>query len=317
MSPVHAAADVLVIGEALIDTVDSVNSDAGAHTEHVGGSPANVAFGLATLGHPVVLGTWFGRDEHGRRITEACQRHGVRLVPGSDNAAATPVAFAALDADGRATYRFEFTWQLPAAAAQPEPAIGHLHTGSIAAIHEPGGSDVLHLVRALREQATISYDPNIRPELMGAPAAVRDRVEALVEASDIVKASDEDLEWLYPGSFIPDILRAWAALGPDLVVVTLGSAGAVYAVSSPSGAEAAVVPARAESVVDTVGAGDSFMAGLISGLLDAEMLGSPAARSRLHDAVLTDVRPALERAATTSAATVAQAGAYYPGRAEF
>lgn len=301
---------VLVIGEALIDAVDQ----GGRITEHVGGSPSNVAFGLAALEHSVELATWIGRDARGERIAQTCSKFGVRLHPGSAGATRTSVAHATLDTAGAASYRFELDWQVPALG--PVADAGHVHTGSIAATLEPGGSQVLAAVRALRDRATVSYDPNIRPTLMGSPDQVRARIEAIIAMADIVKASDEDLQWLYPGSFIPDVLRAWEATGPGVVVVTRGGKGAMYAVRSATAAQVTTVPARATSVVDTVGAGDSFMAGLLSGLLDAGFLGGPEARARLRAAGIDELRPAIDRAIATSGATVGRAGAYAPSRIE-
>ncbi len=302
---------LLVLGEAL---VDAVLRSGQTTAEHVGGSPANVAFGLGALGHEVELATWFGRDARGDRIAGRCAEAGVKVTVGSDGAEHTSVAYATLDAAGVASYTFDLTWALPTLGDTGR--FGHVHTGSIAATIEPGGTQVLEAVRALHGRATVSYDPNLRPSLMGSPDEVRERVEALVALSDVVKASDEDVQWLYPGAFLPDVLRKWESSGPGLVVVTRGAKGAVYAVRSTTAAEVTSAPARSSTVVDTVGAGDSFMAGLISGLLDAGCLGGVDGRARLHAAGIDDVRAAVERGLATAAATVARAGAYAPTRAE-
>lgn len=299
---------ILVIGEALIDAV----SDGVSPTrEHVGGSPANVAFGLAALDHDVQLATDIGADEHGYAILEACRRHGVSVLEGSVGDRPTSVAHARLDTSGGATYVFEIAWEPPAV---PDPtAYGHVHTGSIAGTLLPGADTVLDVVRAVREDGTVSYDPNARPSLMESAEAVVDQVETLISVSDVVKASDEDIAWLYPGSSVPEILRRWAALGALVTIVTRGGEGAIVSMSH---GEATSVPAAPSEVIDTVGAGDSFMAGLISGLLDAGLLGSLDARERLAAATLADIRPAVERALATAAVTVAHAGAYAPGRPE-
>lgn len=304
-----AAPPVLVIGEALVDAVERSGAPA---VEHVGGSPANVAFGLAALGHDVALATWVGADDRGRRIAERCREMGTRLVEGSDGADHTSVARAVLDDEGAATYDFDITWQVPTV---PElDRYGHVHTGSIAAVLEPGGAQTLDVVERAHASATVSYDPNARPSLMGSPDDVRSRVEALVALADVVKASDEDIVWLYPDRFVPDVLRHWGALGASLTVVTRGGEGALYALHHVGGvATSAATPTE---VADTVGAGDSFMAGLISGLLDAGLLGSLAARERLRSAALDEVRPAVERAVRTGGITVSRAGAYAPRRSE-
>jgi fructokinase len=308
-SPPASSSAVLVVGESLIDAVERGSEPPELH---VGGSPANVAFGLAALEHDVSLATWFGRDDWGRRIADRCAEKGAKVVEGSDGAARTSVARAVLDASGAATYDFDITWQLPALSDLDR--YGHVHTGSIAAVLEPGGSQTLVTVQQARRSATISYDPNVRPTLMGSPDEVRPRIEALVALADVVKASDEDIAWLYRDRFVPDVLRHWGLLGASLTVVTRGGEGALYALHHVG--SLATCDARGEGLVDTVGAGDSFMAGLLSGLLDAGLLGTPEARERLAAATLRDVRPAVERAVTTGGITVSRAGAYSPGRAE-
>ena len=300
---------VLVIGEALVDAVERSGAPA---VEHVGGSPANVAFGLAALGHDVALATWVGADDRGRRIAERCRDMGTRLVDGSDGADHTSVARAVLDDEGAATYDFDITWQVP-----PIPglgAFGHVHTGSIAAVLEPGGTQTVEAVEQAHGTATVSYDPNARPSLMGSPDDVRPRIEALVALADVVKASDEDIAWLYPDRYVPDVLRHWGSLGASLTVVTRGGEGALYALHHVG--SVATSPATPTEVADTVGAGDSFMAGLVSGLLDAGLLGGVEARARLRSATLAQVRPAIERAVATGGITVSRAGAYAPQRSE-
>ncbi|GAA2161835.1 fructokinase [Humibacillus xanthopallidus] len=300
----------LVIGEALVDAVTDAS---GTVTEHVGGSPANVAFGLAALDHPVDLATWIATDERGRRIEAVCRERGVALTPGSQDAPFTTVAHATLDASGAATYVFDLDWRL--APIADLTAYGHVHTGSIAAVLEPGGADVRAALAAARATgATVSYDPNARPSLMGAPADARRLIEEAVASADVVKLSDEDIEWLCPGEALEDVIAAWGTLGPALIVVTRGGAGAV--VSVPATGEVESLPAPAVDVVDTVGAGDSFMAGLVSGLLDAGLLGGSAQRESLRAAALADVAPAVRRALRTGALTVERAGAHAPHRAD-
>ena len=300
----------LVVGEALIDAVTMPD---GGTDEHVGGSPANVAFGLAALDHAVDLATWLATDAHGRRIEEVCRQRGVALTAGSLGAPFTSVAHATLDTSGAATYVFDLEWQL--AAVPGLTAYGHVHTGSIAAVLEPGGSQVREtLAQARALGATVSYDPNARPSLMGLPEEARRVIEGSIALSDVVKVSDEDIAWLCPGERVDDVLAAWGRLGPALVVMTRGGAGAVVRLTRTG--EQRSLPAPAVDVVDTVGAGDSFMAGLVSGLLDAGLLGGPRARQALQAAGLDEVLPAVERALDTGALTVGRAGAHAPVRAD-
>ena len=299
----------LVIGESLIDVVS--RTDGSAH-EHVGGSPANVAVGLARLGHDVTLATVVGDDDRGARIASYLQQEGISLTDGSIGGRPTSVATSTLDATGAATYSFDLSWELPELASFE--GVGHVHTGSIAATLEPGASAVLTAIQSARPKATISYDPNTRPSLMGNPHEVRAKIEALIGRSDVVKASDEDIAWLYDGTPISEVLRLWGQLGPALMVVTRGVKGAVVGLSISG--ELTSVDAPAVHVVDTVGAGDSFMAGLLSGLLDAGLLGGTQGRQLLRSALLADVRPAVDRALACAAITVSRAGANPPRRAE-
>ena len=156
---------------------------------------------------------------------------------------------------------------------------------------------------------------NMRPRIMGSPSDERPGVERLVAASDVVKASDEDLAWLYPGESADDVVRRWVRLGPGLVVVTRGEQGATATRSCEPDELLAVAP-RPVHVIDTVGAGDAFMSGLLSGLLDAGLLGGPDARRALHEAEPEQVHEALSRAVWTSSVTCGRAGAQPPTRHE-
>ncbi len=189
-----SARRIMSVGEALIDVV---TRPGGEPSEHVGGSLLNVANGVARLGHRSSICSWWGRDAHGELVAASIASTGAEVEPGTDSATSTSVAQATLDAEGRATYTFDLTWDLP--EVTDLAGISHVHTGSIGATLAPGGAKVVDLVKTLRETATISYDPNVRPAIMGTSADVLGRVEALVALSDVVKASDEDLEWLYPG----------------------------------------------------------------------------------------------------------------------
>ena len=297
---------VLVVGEALIDIVIPLE---GESAEHVGGSPANVAIGLARLGHPTTLATRFGADERGERIRALLTAEDVALVPGSGDAPRTSTALARLDANKIATYEFDLDWQVDPGLLAADG--GHLHTGSIAATLAPGGDAVAAIVANSRDHATVSYDPNARPSLMGDPADAAAVIERLIALSDVVKASEEDVAWLY-GATPEDAVARWQELGPRLVMITRGPQGVLASI----GGESAQFPTTDVRVADTVGAGDSFMSGVISGLLDAGLLGGPQGRARLAAATMADIRPAIERALACSNITVSRAGANPPRRDE-
>ena len=181
------------------------------------------------------------------------------------------MATALIDDDGAATYTFDLAWELPGLAERlPFMLQGTtlLHTGSIATMLAPGAADVLAAVEHAHPSATISFDPNCRPSIITDVDYARRQAEKFVTLADIVKASDEDLEWLYPGVDLLDSARRWLSLGgsegPAMVVVTRGAAGP-WGITAAGETEFA---APEVEVADTVGAGDSFMAALLSGVVD-------------------------------------------------
>ncbi|AZN30493.1 carbohydrate kinase [Flaviflexus salsibiostraticola] len=299
---------VLCVGEALIDVVTRGRKT----SEHVGGSPFNVAAGLARLGHPTSLASWWGGDAHGHLIERTAAEYGIDVIDGSNRAERTSVATATIDDTGSASYEFDLLWEVPTLPSPKE--ISHLHVGSIGATLEPGAMDVFAAVKRMAIQGTVSYDPNLRPAIMKRPGLVRNRIEQIVGHCDVVKASDEDLEWLYPDTPVEEIMRRWAAMGPALIVVTRGPWGSYARLAGDR--DMLVIDALDVEVVDTVGAGDSFMSGLLSGLLDAGLLGSASAKAELRRVRWHDVQPALHRGVVTAGLTVSQEGAYAPTRDE-
>ena len=300
---------IVNIGEALIDEITRPNSEP---VEVVGGSMLNVAAGLTRLGHESELATWFARDARGDKVREHAEAAGVPLTPGSDGAEFTTVAHAAVDEKGHATYEFDLSWDVP--AVEDPDSVGHVHTGSYVVVVEPGADKVLAAVKRQAIRSTVSYDPNIRPALLGTPDEARPHVEAIVALADVVKASDEDLKWLYPDRPIEDVLREWLQSGPSLILCTRGPWG-VYILTAAERDMLVVDPLDVE-LVDTVGAGDSLMAGLISGLVDADLLGSAEAKQRLREASWDQILPAIHRGIITSGITILYQGAYSPTREE-
>ncbi|MCG2624749.1 carbohydrate kinase [Arthrobacter sp. I2-34] len=299
-----------VIGETLVDVV---KGDASAPRTHVGGSPMNVAVGLARLGHPVQFVGRYGQDEYGAMILHHLRRNAV-LVPLEPDDRPTSVATARLDSTGAAHYTFDLLWELPPLEkALPRLLDGTtwLHTGSVAAMLEPGAHTVLAVVEHAHPRALISYDPNCRPTLITDREFARRQAEKFVRLSDLVRASDEDLRWLYPERSPEQTAQAWLALGPAFVVVTRG-AGGPWAVARCGSCE---VAAPDVEVVDTVGAGDSFTAALIGVLVDRGLAGS-GWRERLRDIGRTQLQEVLEYATRAAAITVSRAGANPPSRDE-
>ncbi len=285
----------LVIGEALIDILDG-------RVEHVGGSPLNVAVGLARLGREVDFLTHIGDDAAGRRISEYVKTAGAHLIPESIAATRTPTAAATIADDGSASYTFDLHWQLSGTPPVAPPLF--VHTGSVAAVREPGCLAVAALLDAYRVSATVTFDPNVRPLLIVDPDLTRERIERLVERADIVKVSDEDLRWISPHSAPERTARAWLALGPAIVAVTMGEHGS----QAFCAAGETRVAARPVRVVDTVGAGDAFMVGLLDALWELGLLGA-GQRAALRRIGLDALSAALEAAGSAAALAVTRAGA--------
>ncbi|KRE85089.1 MULTISPECIES: carbohydrate kinase family protein [unclassified Arthrobacter] len=285
--------DVVVVGEALTDVV---TTPAGTH-EYPGGSPANVAYGLARLGVSTGLLTSMGADRRGDALEEHLTGAGVMILPGARSLERTSTATATIARDGSASYAFDISWDVePLDLAPAPPKV--LHTGSIASFLSPGAGAVKAILQQLRGQCTITYDPNIRPDLLGTHAQARHTFEDLVHLTDVVKLSDEDAQWLYPEKTLEETATHILGLGADLAVITKGSSGSLLATPTTS----LSIPAVKTSVADTIGAGDSYTSALILGLLTRGTGG-------LAPAVLDQLG---RTAAAAAAITVSRAGARPP-----
>ncbi|MFT4029131.1 MAG: carbohydrate kinase [Protaetiibacter sp.] len=290
---------VLVVGEALIDIVRDID---GRRTEVVGGSPANVALGLARQGVDVRLLTALGPDVYGERIAAQLRAAGVVVDDASWSLAGTSTARAQILADGSAEYAFDVSWTLPDDLG---PAAADLvHLGSISAFLEPGATTLEEWLGRSAGRTLVTFDPNIRPALLGDRERAVKRFERLVAKADVVKLSDEDGAWLYPGLSPAQIGETVLGLGARLVAVTRGAAGALLRVE---GFELEVA-APTVTVQDTVGAGDTFMAALIRRVLAVPaLLESPAP---------SELAAAGSYAVAAAALTVQRVGADLPTAAE-
>jgi fructokinase len=306
LSASGGAGSILIVGEALVDIVD--RGDAAIRTEFVGGSPANVAVALARLGRRTDFLAALAPDARGERIAQQLSRSGVNVLQESWTAERTSTALAEIRGDGSARYAFDIDWALPS----PIDVGGYaaVHTGSIAAFLEPGARVVRELLRAARGHgAMVTFDPNIREALLPSRELAVATFESTVALSHVVKLSDEDAAWLYPGHTEEQLFETLLGLGADLVTVTAGGDGATLATHS----QRVSVPAVAVDVVDTIGAGDTFMATLIAQAFDVFAVGARSGLLALGPASLGDIGALSARA---SAITVSRAGANPPTAAE-
>jgi fructokinase len=298
--------DVLVVGEALVDIVATVS---GAPHEYAGGSAANVAVALSRLGRPVRLATSYADDARGRLLAQHLAAAGVEPACDPHALGHTSTAMATIGTAGAARYTFDIEWRLNPVPTEPAPLVAH--TCSLGAVLEPGAADVLALLAGLRDRSMVTYDVNARPAVTGTGPEVVSAVERMVAVADLVKASDEDLEALYPGRSTAESLAALLDLGPAAVVVTRGGDGALWL-----DREGAVeVASRPVTVADTIGAGDTFGAGLVDALWERGRLGA-AHREALGSLDRAEVTEVLEHAAKAAAVTVSRPGADPPWRHE-
>ncbi len=297
---------MLVVGEALVDIV---RTQSGALHEYAGGSAANVAVALARLGRPTRLATCFAPDHHGGLVTAYLERAGVTLACDPGAVAHTSTAEATIGSSGAADYVFDIDWRLLPLDPDEDPLVAH--TCSLGAVLLPGADDVLTLLSRLRDRSTITYDVNARPTVTGAGADVVERVERMVAVADLVKASDEDLETFYPDRPYAESAASLLELGPSVVVVTRGAEGALWL----DHAESVEVASQPVQVADTIGAGDTFCAGLVDALWERGRLGAQG-RGELGSLPRSEVAEVLEHAARAAAVTVSRPGADPPFRHE-
>lgn len=277
-----------------------------------GGGPANTAVALARLGTPTHLLARLSGDVFGGLFRRRLAESGVRTDLCPDAAEPSTLAVAGLGPDGAAEYSFHAEntadWQWTRRELAPVTALrpACLHTGSLALVREPGAAAVEDLLAGLRPSTTISLDPNVRP-LLVAPSLYRARLSRWCALADLLRLSEDDLAHLHPGLAPEAACDRWHRAGVPLVVVTLGGAGALV---SYDGVRRRV-PAPPVEVVDTVGAGDAFTAGLLHRLHTAGVLGG-----RLDGLALPTLHEAVAFGTRVAAATCAVRGANPPVLAE-
>lgn len=305
---------IVVSGESLLDVFAGAESSNGMALDAVvGGSPLNVALGLARLGRPVMFFGAVSRDFLGERIERLVRAEGIAAQALVRTDAPTTLSVVGVGADGAPSYRFYGTGgadrQLQARDMALLPAgVEAVHVGSYACVVEPIAATMRALVEARRHQGVISYDPNVRLGVEPNPQRWRDVLAWMVSRTHVLKLSDEDFERLYPGADMHAKAAQWLHAGVRVVAITRGGAGA-----SLWTREGRVdVAAPAVTVVDTVGAGDTFQAALLAGLAERGLLSLQG----LEGLTLAQGRVVAEFAVQAAAITCTRRGPDLPRRGE-
>ena len=314
---------IAILGEALIDlqVVDGAEPmeegrpAARIYTAQPGGSPFNVAIGLARLGHRAEFVGRLAQDALGGVLRRHAEQSGVSLRWSGSWPGPTPAALFDLEDDGSARYEFhlgdarETLFSAADAAALDPSALDAVHFGSIASWLAGSAEAVLATATRLREDGVfVSYDPNVRATLAEDRESTLRQMNQATDISDLIKASAEDLAWLHPGVSIAQTAQEWLNRGVSAVVVTHGAAGAdCYTANAVLHGRSAPV-----GVVDTVGAGDAFMAGLLDGLAGVDALSREGLSKLLVRPA--DVQHLLNVACAHAAATCTRPGADPPWR---
>ncbi|MEV5148523.1 carbohydrate kinase [Streptomyces sp. NPDC052727] len=310
MSP----SQITVLGECVADAFTEPASTSSELALRVlpGGGPANTAVALARLGTPARFLARLSGDVFGRLFRAHLEASGVDLSSAVEAAEPSTLAVAELDADGQAAFSFhaqntaDWQWTAEELAGVDLTGTTCVHTGSLALVREPGAAVVEDFLAAAAPRTTVSIDPNVRPLLVD-PEVYRARLAHWCDLADVLRLSEDDLHLLLPGTPPEQACDIWHAAGARLVVITRGADGALASLDG----ERLQVPAVATRVVDTVGAGDSFTAGLLHHLGARGLLGG-----RLTELRLDDVAEACRFAAHVAAVTCSVAGPNPPWQSE-
>ncbi|MBO9433089.1 carbohydrate kinase [Ruegeria sp. R13_0] len=302
---------ILCCGEALIDMItEPTLSGQDGFVPHSGGAIFNTSIALGRLGAPVGLLTGLSSDMFGRQLADDLRASHVDTTHVIASDRPTTLAFVQLK-DGHATYTFvdeNTAGRMLRAEDMPRqlPAVSALYFGGISLACEPCADAYAAMLAQHGANCAVMLDPNIRPGFIQDQTRYRTRLNQMIEQADIVKVSDEDLDWIIPGpeshdQKVPLLLQA----GPSAVIVTRGSEGASGYLANGT---VVSVPVKPVQVVDTVGAGDTFNAGVLASLEQAGQLTKPGLKALSPDAL----RDALTLGAEVAAVTVSRAGANPP-----
>ncbi|WP_285729165.1 carbohydrate kinase [Nocardiopsis sp. ATB16-24] len=305
---------LVVVGENVMDLLPTAHG-ADVLKAAPGGGPANTAVAAARLGTPTRLLARIGSDGFGAMIRGRLLSEGLDPAGLLTAEEPTALALATLAPDGSARYDFrmddaaDWRWRPEELPRQLEPGVRAVHAASIALFREPGASLIEAMLRREHERGrvTLTLDPNIRRDVIGDHDAARALALRHAAQAHLVKASDEDLAFLYPDLSPVRAAHALAASGPTLVVVTMGGQGALAVLQ---GMEVSVAAPRAE-VADTVGAGDSFMGALLNWLDRHDLVGEEP-RARLAGLDRAGLTALVEFAVSVAAVTVTREGADPP-----
>ncbi len=306
---------ILCCGEALIDLIPSpTTSGPSGFVPHSGGAIFNTAIALGRLGVRTGMMTGMSTDMFGQQLLADLSASHVDTSHIVQSDRHSTLAFVQLK-NGHATYAF-FDENSAGRMLQPDDLprlsseISALYFGGISLACEPGADTYASLLEQEHRGCAVMIDPNIRPDFIKNIGRYRARLERMLRSADIVKVSDEDLNWIYPGpESLTDKVTHLRALGPSVVIMTRGSEGALAWLAD--GTEVSV-PSQKVEVIDTVGAGDTFNAGVMAYLSKKGLL-TKAALATISTTALED---ALRFGATVAAVTVSRAGANPPWQDE-
>lgn len=304
---------IVCCGEALIDMLPRRTADGeAAYAPHAGGAVFNTAIALGRLGAPVEFLAGLSSDLFGDLLRETLAESNVGARYAAISGRPTTLAFVRL-VDGKASYVFydeNTAGRMLSVGDLPQLGddVSAMLFGAISLIPEPCGSAFEALMARERGRRVIMLDPNIRPGFIADRESHLARMRRMIAMADIVKVSDEDLPWFGETGDAEQVLKGWLDAGPKLVLLTRGAQGAVALTRR----ERVAVPSARTAVVDTVGAGDTFNAGVLAALHEGGML----AKRTIGDLSADALRSALDLGVRAAAVTVARAGANPPWRRE-